>query len=141
MNVEEALKLISLHLYNTSRELSDGSDLEDPKYGYDHQLIIEIGQAVSRWKDRQTSKIEDPYLVWVCRDGKFMKASPEMYQEDAYREWYRLTNGGKQHHNSGFELYYVLEKANWDPNSCDEPTVEIEDGFSSNYLLNKSFGT
>lgn len=137
MILSEALEIISEDLYDTSEELSDGlPEGSNSEWGYDSQLAVEIAEAVIRWNHRKKSVIKDPYVIWKYQDGKFQKDSIEMYQEDAYREWYRLTGGNRRNHNSDFEVYYILESAKWN----QEVEAEEADDFSVRYLLNKSFG-
>ena len=63
-----------------------------------------------------------------------------MYQQDAYKEWYRLTSGGKINSNSNFEQYYYLGKSNIHLVDKDIQVESDDDSISIRYLLNKSFG-
>lgn len=139
MTLEEALNVISENLYSSYEELKSGlpgGTLAD--WNYDERLVVEIAEAVVRWKSRQRT-IQDPYVVWFFDGLDWKKVSKEMYQEDAYREWYRLTGGGRKQNDSKCETYFYLGSAD-ETLEGRHPVEEEEDDFSVNYLLNKSFG-
>lgn len=133
MTIEEALNLIGLELNETAHELSDELNREN----CDRELIFEIAAAVQKWKARKEAEPE-MYLVWLFKDNQWSRASRLMRMEEAYREWYRLTNGATLACKQDTDFYYLIESSTWIPKK-EEP--EEEDNFSAAYLLNKSFGT
>jgi hypothetical protein len=139
MNKDEALSVISDSLYSAYKELSDGlPGGSDEEWGYDEELVIEIAEACIKWKARK-SDIEDPYVVWYFDNESWSKITTDMYQEDAYKEWWRLTSAGKERHDSSSETYFFLGSSN--EVLSGRHGVEVEDDdFSIGYLLNKSFG-
>jgi len=138
-NLEEALEAISNALYGTYKELVDGMPGGSyEEWGYDEQLAIEIGQAVDRWRNRK-SNIQDPFVVSLFNGTSWSRVTEDMYQEDAYKEWYRLTNGGKTQAGPKDETYYYLGSSKEELDGRHRIEKE-EDGFSINYLLEKSFG-
>jgi hypothetical protein len=132
--VEESLEVISDHAYSIAQELR--SSLVD---GYfDEDLIRDIGSAFLAWRDR-VEKIKDAYCVWYWDGSSWSKVSKDMYQEDAYREWYRLTKGGRKESGPKCDTYYYLGSTKL--KMAEKHPVESEtDDFSIRYLLSKSFG-
>lgn len=136
---EEAIQLISSYCYEGGQELKSGlpngscSDL-----GFDETLILEIAQAFSSWQSRINS-IKDPYTVWYYDGNVWSRLTKDLYQEDAYKEWYRLTRGGKQNNKASCETYYFLGSSNLKLVGRHEQAEEGDD-FSIKYLLSKSFG-
>ena len=140
MNLEQALDLISDVAYDSYKELIDGlPEGSNSEWNYDVQLVMELAEAWQRWRDRQDA-IEDPYVVWHFDGSKWSKITKEMYQEDAYKDWYRLTKGCTENHNASFERYYYLGSAHEELEGRHEFEEEDDDDFSIGYLLSKSFG-
>lgn len=140
MDLVEALSLISDILYSSSKELSSGlPGGTDEELGYDEMLVMDIADACKRWHGRQ-NYIKNPYVVWFFSEQSWAKVTEDMYQEDAYREWYRLTSGGERNNNRSCDSYYYLGLSNEDPTSRHPKDNDDDDDFSTSYLLNKSFG-
>lgn len=133
-SLEESLEIISSHAYNIAQELK--ASLSE---GYfDEVLIQDISSAFLSWRER-IEKIKDAYCVWYWNGSLWSKASKDMYQEDAYREWYRLTKGGRKEFGPKCDTYYYLGSAKL--SLTEKHPVESEaDDFSIRYLLAKSFG-
>lgn len=137
--LEAALQTISSYSYNTYQDLLDGLPSGNSSdMGFDDQLVIDIARAFISWQSR-LNEIKDPYCVWYYDGNDWSKVTKDLYQEDAYKEWYRLTQGGKKNNKASCEMYYFLG-----PSSLklfgrhDQP--EEGDDFSIRYLLAKSFG-
>ena len=141
MNQQEALDIIGDSMYFVHRELCEGlPDGSNPEWGYDEQLVVEIAEAVVKWHSRQ-HQIKDPYVVWFYNGFSWSKVTEEKYQEEAYKDWYALTESGKIRNNSTCETYYFLGSADLVlTDKYDPDTLKEEDDFSIGYLLNKSFG-
>lgn len=139
MNQQEALEVISGALYGAYKELIGGlPGGSDEEWGYDEDLVVEIAEACARWKSRQ-SHLEDPYTVWFFNGSDWLRFTEDMYQEKAYKEWYRLTDGGKENCDSSSETYFFLGSSNAELSGRHNDDLE-EDDFSISYLLNKTFG-
>ena len=139
MDLNDALDIISDILYNSSKELRDGlPGGPDEEWGYDEELVIEIAKACSEWQSRQ-SVIQDPYVVWFFDGAAWSKVTEEMYQEDAYKEWYKLTECGANQNNQSCDTYYFLASSTEE--LIGRHREEEADNFSARYLLSKSFGT
>jgi hypothetical protein len=137
--VEKAISAIANHAYNSSIELSEGLPTGvSSEMGFDEQLIYDIAQAFEAWQSRK-NQIQDPYCVWFFDGDKWSKTTKDMYQEDAYREWYRLTSGGKKMAKPSSPTYYFLGRSNLTLVVRHDDEQE-EDDFSIKYLLSKSFG-
>lgn len=135
-NVREAISIISSHAYSIARDLE--VELEDGNLGLDDQLIYDIKNAFVSWRER-TREIKDPYCVWYFDGNIWSKVTKDMYQEDAYREWYRLTKGGKVMSKPSHSSYYHLGKSDLILTGPHEEESERDD-FSIKYLLSKTFG-
>ena len=137
--IEQAISIISSHAYNSSNELESGLPTGScSEMGYDEQLILDIAKAFTEWQTRK-NQIQDPYCVWFFDGECWSKATKDMYKEDAYREWYRLTSGGRKMSKSSSSTYYFLGKSNLVLMGRHEDEPE-QDDFSIRYLLSKSFG-
>ena len=137
--VEKAISVIANHAYNSSIELAEGLPTGvSSQMGFDEQLICDIAQAFEAWQSR-INKIQDPYCVWFFDGDKWSKVTKDMYQEDAYRQWYILTSGGKKMSKPSFPVYYYLGSSNLTLVGRHDDEQE-EDDFSIKYLLSKSFG-
>jgi hypothetical protein len=137
--VEQAISIIASHAYNTSVELQEGLPGGScPEMGFDEELILEISTAFTSWQSRR-NHIQDPYCVWFFDGVAWSKATKDMYQEDAYKAWYRLTSGGKKLSKPSFDSYYFLGRSNLMLSGRHEVTPD-EDDFSIKYLLAKTFG-
>lgn len=100
--------------------------------------LWQIWQKLLAWRSRSNT-IQNPYCVWYWDGNSWSKLTKDMYQEDAYKEWYRLTRGGKFNASPKSENYYYLglsEEVLLNRHSYESE----EDNFSIRYLLNKSFG-
>lgn len=141
MNQQEALEIISGSMYASYEELRDGlPNGPDDEWCYDEQLVIEVAEAVLRWQSR-LNPIKDPYTVWFFDGVIWSKMTKDKYQEEAYKDWYHLTQGGTVMHNSTCPTYFLLGSSNLklEGRHLAEEFQE-EDNFSISYLLNKSFG-
>lgn len=134
-NTKQSISIISSHAHSLARELE--AELEDGTLGLDDQLVHDIKNAFLAWRER-TREIKDPYCVWYF-DGSWSKVTKDMYQEDAYREWYRLTKGGKMMSKALHGPYYYLGKSDLILSGPHEEE-SVEDDFSIKYLLSKTFG-
>lgn len=130
----KSLELISSHAYNIAKELED---LLKEEY-IDSALVDDIAKAFTAWRGR-VNQIQNPYCVWYWDGQSWAKVTKDMYQEDAYKEWYRLTKGGKVSGNPTCENYYFLGSATQAMTERHPREVESDD-FSIRYLLSKSFG-
>lgn len=141
MELREALKIISDSLYSSYEELSDGlPNGANPEWEYDEQLVLDVAEAVIRWQSR-LHQIKDPYVVWFFDGMVWSKITEEKYQEQAYKDWYRLTEGGVVKSKPTDETYYFLGSPDLVLLGRHDPEeLAIEDDFSIGYLLNKSFG-
>lgn len=141
MNRREALEIISNSMYASYEELFDGlPEGSNADWGYDEQLVLEIAEAVLRWKSR-LNRIKDPYVVWYFDGSRWFKITEEKYQEQAYKDWYSLTKGGKEKSKATEPTYYFLGPADLVLSERHDPEeLKEEDDFSINYLLSKSFG-
>jgi len=135
--IKEAMELISLYsmdIYNSlSSGLENGSNSE---LGFDEELVLDIAKAFGNWRSR-SSKIKDPYVVWYFNGDSWSKVTKDLYQQDAYREWYRLTKGGKTNNGPNQACYYFLGPSNLilEGRHLNEENA----GDSIGYLLSKSF--
>lgn len=135
----KAFEIISQYAYNITVELKDGmSGGTNEDLGFDEKLAVDISKAFSDWRAR-TEEIKDPYSVWFFDGERWSKVTKNLYQEDAYKEWYRLTSGGRKNSKPSFETYYFLGSSYANLVGRHE-IEEQEDDFSIRYLLNKSFG-
>ena len=135
-NTQEAISTIANHAYGVAKELE--AELSDGSLGLDDELIFDIAKAFLAWRSR-TREIKDPYCVWHFDGSTWAKVTKDMYQEDAYREWYRITKGGKVKAKPTEESYYYLGSSGLILSGRHEETGP-EDDFSIKYLLSKSFG-
>lgn len=138
LELEDALETISDVLSDASEELKGGlpgGSFEE--WNYDEKLVRDIALACLSWQSR-VSPIQDPYSVWFFDGSSWERKTKDMYQEEAYKEWYRLTSGGKEMNNSSCKVYYHLcsSKETLLNRHCES---DDEDDFSIGYLLNKSF--
>lgn len=137
--IEQALSKIANHAYNSSAELESGLPTGGcPEMGFDEQLILDIAQAFTSWQARK-NQIQDPYCVWYFNSSSWSKVTKDLYQEDAYKEWYRLTSGGRINSKPSFDSYYFLGPSSLTLEGRHDLDAEKDD-FSIRYLLNKSFG-
>lgn len=141
MTIDEALSIISNLLgpdvgKNFKRGLPNGSE---SSWKYDERLCIEVAESCLSWKDR-LCPIEDPWKVSFYNGNDWSDyTNKPMYHQDAYRVWYKVTEGGSVKNKSSCGEYYRLVKF-WHKFELDEPEDEEEDSFSIRYLLDKSFG-
>lgn len=135
-NIQEAISTIANHSYGVAKALE--SELLDGSLGLDDDLVYDITKAFLAWRSR-TREIKDPYCVWHFDGTIWTKATKDMYQEDAYREWYRITKGGRIKAKPTEESYYYLGSSELVLSGRHEETTQ-EDNFSIKYLLSKSFG-
>lgn len=84
--------------------LADGSE---PEKRIDEKLVLDIHQAVSSWRVR-IPKIKEPYSVHFYNGSSWSIVTGQMHREEAYREWYNLTNGATINFSRDFEEYYHI---------------------------------
>jgi hypothetical protein len=137
--IELAMSIIASYAYSASTELKSGlPNGSCPEMGYDEQLILDIANAFTSWQSRK-DRIQDPYCVWFFDGDSWSKVTKDMYQEDAYKVWYKLTSGGRKMNNQSHSSYYHLGKSNLKLSGRHEEESQ-QDDFSIKYLLAKSFG-
>lgn len=139
-DLTEALSIISECLGLEVKKIisSDISVNKDLVLGYDEKLCIEIATACISWKNR-VCPIQDPWKVGFFNGESWeLITNKPLYQQDAYRIWYKQTNGGTQLHQKSCGQYYCLINYFKDFETNDE--TQDEDDFSISYLLTKSFG-
>ncbi len=134
MNRDEALNTVGYVLGKVEETL------RSDQYGYDEQLIIEIGEACKRWEDRQ-GDLEKPWSVRLF-DGNtnsWSVVKSGMNQKESYRAWYDFTYMGTINKDSRSENYYFICPE--DEELSGRHRYDEDDGdFSYRYLLDKSFG-
>jgi len=139
MNLTEALEIISNFDFDHYKVLKAGLPTgKHSEVGYDERLVIEIGAAFKSWVARQ-DQIQDPYCVWFFDGTAWSKATEDLYEEDAYKAWYNLTDSAKTNKDSSFQTYYYFGSSREELKGRHKTKAD-DDDFSIGYLLNKSFG-
>lgn len=134
LSVEKALDIIGWVLGPNTEE-----DLCKPEYQYDDELILEIGQACQKWRERQEAKTKGWSLYYFNGETTtWAVVQDRMKQNQAYQLWYEKTKGNTTEHNKACHSFYYLGK-DGEELSGREIDDDEEDDFSVSYLLEKSF--